>query len=91
MSESRRLPKLMETDDGIETANQFFVEFSKQQDIKRYSRFTSIESVHARRLKRAIKDDKVVFEKSNANRNDFLSEFFKKTLTKENILLLEWR
>ena len=69
INNSKRKPKLLETDDGKEFTNKMFIEFLKLNDIKRYSRYTSKGAVFAERFNRTIRDllKKPVFEKGNAN------------------------
>ena len=67
INNSKRKPKLLETDDGKEFTNKMFIEFLKLNDIKRYSRYTSKGAVFAERFNRTIRDllKKPVFEKGN--------------------------
>ena len=75
INNSKRKPKLLETDDGKEFTNKMFTDLLKLNDIKRYSRYTSKGAVFAERFNRTIRDllKKPVFEKGNAIRIDELS------------------
>ena len=53
---SKRKPKLLETDDEKEFTNKMFIDFLKLNDIKRYSRYTSKGAVFAERFNRTIRD-----------------------------------
>ena len=66
---SKRKPNLLETDDGKEYVNKIFNEFSINNSIKRYSRFTDKGAVFAERFNRTLRNllKKPVFEKGNAN------------------------
>ena len=82
---SNRKPNLLETDDGKEYVNKNFKELLKNNNIKRYSRYTDKGAVFAERFNRTIRNvlKKPVLEKRNA---DWLSELssvikpYKKTL-----------
>ena len=80
INNSKRKPKLLETDDGKEFTNKMFIEFLKLNDIKRYSRYTSKGAVFAERFNRTIRDllKKPVFEKGNANWIDELQSITSK-------------
>ena len=66
---SNRKPNLLETDDGMEYVNKNFNEFSKKNNIKRYSRYTFKGAVFAERFNRIIRNllKKPVFGKGNAD------------------------
>ena len=64
---SKRKPKLIETDDGKEFVNKIFNGYLKQNDIKRYSRFTDKGAVFAERFNRTL-------------RNLLKSQYFKKEM-----------
>ena len=66
---SKRKPNLIETDRGKEFYNNIFQDFLNKNDIKLYSRNSSIGSVFAERLIRTIRDllKKIVFEQADAN------------------------
>ena len=70
---SNRKPNLLETDDGKEYVNKIFNEFSNNDNIRRYSRYTDKGAVIAERFKRTIRNlsKKPVFGKRKA---DWLSE-----------------
>ena len=70
---SNRKPNLLETDDGKEYVNNIFNEFSNNNNIKRYSRYTDKGAVISERFNKTMRNllKKPVFEKGNA---DFLSE-----------------
>ena len=80
INNSKRKPKLLETDDGKDFTNKMFIEFLKLNDIKRYSRYTSKGAVFAERFSRTIRDllKKPVFEKGNANWIDELQSITNK-------------
>ena len=80
INNSKRKPKLLETDDGKEFTNKMFIEFLNLNDIKRYSRYTSKRAVFAERFNRTIRDllKKPVFEKGNANWIDELQSITSK-------------
>ena len=56
INKSKRKPKLIETDDGKEFVNKIFNEYLKQNDIKRYSRFTDKGAVFAERFNRTLRN-----------------------------------
>ena len=71
---SKRKPNLIETDRGKEFYNNIFQDFLNKNDIKLYSRNTSLGAVFAERFNRTIRDllKKVVFERGDANWIDVL-------------------
>ena len=77
---SKRKPKLIETDGGKEFYNTIFQDFLNKNDIKLYSRNTSLGAVFAERFSRTIRDllKKIVFENGDANWIDVLP-----TITKQ--------
>ena len=77
---SKRKPNLIESDRGKEFYNNIFQDFLNKNDIKLYSRNTSVGAVFAERFNRTIRDllKKPVFEKGNANWIDVFS-----TITKQ--------
>ena len=77
---SKRKPNLIESDRGKEFYNNIFQDFLNKNDIKHYSRNTSVGAVFAERFNRTIRDllKKPVFEKGNANWIDVLP-----TITKQ--------
>ena len=77
---SRRKPNLIETDRGKEFYNNIFQDFLNKNDIKLYSRNTSLGVVFAERFNRTIRDllKKIVFEKGDGNWIDILQ-----TITKQ--------
>ena len=77
---SKRKPNLIETDRGKEFYNNIFQDFLNKNDIKVYSRNTSLGAVFAERFNRTIRDllKKIVFEKGDGNWIDILQ-----TITKQ--------
>ena len=77
---SKRSPKLIETDRGKEFYNNIFQDFLNKNDIKLYSRNTSLGAVFDERFNRTIRDllKKIVFERGDANWIDVLP-----TITKQ--------
>ena len=77
---SKRKPNLIETDRGKEFYNNIFQDFLNKNDIKLYSRNTSLGAVFAERFNRFIRDllKKIVFEKGDGNWIDILQ-----TITKQ--------
>ena len=77
---SKRKPKLIESDRGKEFYSNTFQEFLNKNDIKLYSRNTSLGAVFAERFNRTIRDllKKIVFENGDANWIDVLP-----TITKQ--------
>ena len=80
MISSKRKPKLIETDGGKEFYNSIFQNFLKNNNIKPYTRNSSIGAVFAERLKKSIRNllKKFVFERGDANWIDALP-----TITKQ--------
>ena len=77
---SKRKPNLIETDRGKVFYNNVFQDFLNKNNIKIYSRNTSLGAVFAERFNRTIRDlfKKIVFERGDANWIDVLS-----TITKQ--------
>ena len=77
---SKRKPNLIETDRGKEFYNNIFQDFLNKNDIKLYSRNTSVGAVFAERFNRTIRDllKKIVFEQGDGNWIDVLQ-----TITKQ--------
>ena len=77
---SKRKPNLIESDRGKEFYNNIFQDFLNKNDIKLYSRNSSLGAVFAERFNRTIRDmlKKVVFERGDANWIDVLP-----TITKQ--------
>ena len=77
---SKRKPNLIESDRGKEFYNNIFQDFLNKNDIRLYSRNTSLGSVFAERFNRTIRDllKKIVFEKCDGNWIDVLP-----TITKQ--------
>ena len=77
---SKRKPNLIESDRGKEFYNNIFQDFLNKNDIKLYSRNTSLGAVFAERFNRTIRDllKKPVFEKGDGNWIDVLP-----TITKQ--------
>ena len=77
---SKRKPNLIEADRGEEFYNNIFQDFLNKNDIKLYSRNTSLGAVFAERFNRTIRDllKKIVFEQGDANWIDILP-----TITKQ--------
>ena len=77
---SKRKPNLIETDRGKEFYNNIFQDFLNKNNIKLYSRNTSLGAVFAERFNRTIRDllKKIVFERGDAKWIDVLP-----TITKQ--------
>ena len=77
---SKRKPNLIETDRGKEFYNNIFQDFLNKNNIKLYSRNTSLGAVFAERFNRTIRDllKKIVFEQGDAKWVDVLT-----TITKQ--------
>ena len=77
---SKRKPNLIETDRGKEFYNNIFQDFLNKNDIKLYSRNTSLGAVFAERFNRTIRDllKKIVFEQGDAKWVDILPTITKK-------------
>ena len=71
---SKRKPNLIETDRGNEFYNNIFQDFLNKNNIKLYSRNTSLGAVFAERFNRTIRDllKRPVFEKGDGNWIDIL-------------------
>ena len=80
LTNSKRKPTLIETDRGKEFYNNTFQDFLNKNDIKLYSRNTSVGAVFAERFNRTIRDllKKIVFEQGDGNWIDVLQ-----TITKQ--------
>ena len=76
---SKRKPKLIESDRGKEFYNNIFQDFLNKNNIKLYSRNTSLGAVFAEKFNRTIGDllKKVVFERGDANWIDVLPSITK--------------
>ena len=77
---SKRKPNLIETDRGKEFYNNIFQDFLNKNNIKLYSRNSSLGAVFAERFNRTIRDllKRPVFEKGDGNSIDVLQ-----TITKQ--------
>ena len=77
---SKRKPNLIESDRGKEFYNNIFQDFLNKNNIKIYSRNSSLGSVFAERFNRTIRDllEKIVFERGDAKWIDVLP-----TITKQ--------
>ena len=77
---SKRKPNLIETDRGKEFYNNIFQDFLNKNNIKLYSRNTSLGAVFAERFNRTIRDllKRPIFEKGDGNWIDILQ-----TITKQ--------
>ena len=77
---SKRKPNLIETDRGKEFYNNIFQDFLNKNNIKLYSRNTSLGAGFAERFNRTIRDllKRLVFEKGDGNWIDILQ-----TITKQ--------
>ena len=77
---SKRKPNLVESDRGKEFYNNIFQDFLNKNNIKLYSRNTSVGAVFAERFNRTIRDllKKIVFEQGDAKWIDVLP-----TITKQ--------
>ena len=71
---SKRKPNLIETDRGKEFYNNIFQDFLNKNNIKLYSRNTSLGAVFAERFNRTIRDllKRPIFEKGDGNWIDVL-------------------
>ena len=80
MISSKRSPNLIESDRGKEFYNNIFQDFLNKNNIKLYSRNSSVGAVFAERFNRTIRDllKRPVFEKGDGNWIDILS-----TITKQ--------
>ena len=69
MISSKRKPNLIETDHGKEFYNNIFQDFLNKNNIKLFSRNTSLGAVFAERFNRTIRDllKRPVFEKGDGN------------------------
>ena len=76
---SKRSPNLIETDHGKEFYNKIFQNFLNKNNIKLYSRNTSLGAVFAERFNRTIRDllKKPVFERADSNWIDILPKITK--------------
>ena len=79
MINSKRKPNLIETDHGKEFYNNIFQDFLNKDNIKHYSRKTSLGAVFAERFNRTIRDllKRPVFEKGDGNWIDVLPKITK--------------
>ena len=77
---SKRKPNLIESDEGREFYNNIFQDFLNKNNIKLYSRNTSLGAVFAERFNRTIRDllKRPVFEKGDGNWIDVIP-----TITKQ--------
>ena len=80
MINSKRKPKLIESDRGKEFYNNIFQDFLNKNNIKLYSKNSSYGAVFAERFNRTIRDllKKIVFEQGDATWIDVLQ-----TITKQ--------
>ena len=80
LTNSKRKPNLIESDRGKEFYNNIFQDFLNKNNIKLYSRNTSLGVVFAERFNPTIRDflKKIVFERGDANWIDVLP-----TITKQ--------
>ena len=62
LTEAKRKPKLIETDDGKEFSNKVFESYLKSQNIKRYSRYISKGAVFAERFNRDLSKRSLIYE-----------------------------
>ena len=76
---SKRKPNLIESDRGKEFYNNIYQDFLNKNDIKLYSRNTSLGAVFAERFNRNIRDllKRPVFEKGDGNWIDILPVIMK--------------
>ena len=76
---SKRKPNLIENDRGKEFYDKVFQDLLDKNNIKLYSRNTSLGAVFAERFNRTIRDllKKIVFEQGNANWIDILQTITK--------------
>ena len=77
---AKRKPNLIESDRGKEFYNNLFQDFLNRNNIKLYSRYTSLGAVYAERFNRTIRDllKRPVFEKGDSSWIDVLP-----TITKQ--------
>ena len=77
---SKRKPNLIESDRGKEFYNNIFQDFLNKNNIKLYSRNSSLGAVFAERFNKSIRNllEKIVFERGDANWIDILP-----TITKQ--------
>ena len=80
MINSKRKPKLIETDRGKKFYNNIFQNFLKNNDIQLHYRNTSLEAVYAERFNRTIRGllKRPIFENDDGNWIDILA-----TITKQ--------
>ena len=71
LTNSNRKPNLIESDRGKEFCNNIFQDLLNKNNIKLFSRNTSVGAVFAERFNRTIRDllKKVVFEQGDAERS----------------------
>ena len=76
---SKRKPNLIESDRGKEFYNNIFQDFLNKNDIKLYSRNSSVGAVFAERFNRTIRDllKKIVFQQGDAKWIDVLPKITK--------------
>ena len=81
---SKRKPNLIESDCGKEFCNKIFQDFLNENDIKFYSRNTSLGVVFAERFNRTMRDllKRPVFEKGDGNWIDLLPAITKQYNTR---------
>ena len=74
LTSSKRKPNLVESDRGKEFYNNIFQDFLNKNNIRLYSRNTSLGAVFAERFNRTIRDllKKIVFEQGDGNWIDIL-------------------
>ena len=72
---SNRKPKLIQSVDVSEFVNKLFTDFLNKNNIKKYSRYTTLGVVFAEMFNRSIRDllKKVVFLKRDGNWNNEVS------------------
>ena len=80
LTQSKRKPKLIETDDGKKFTNKIFESYFKSKNIKSYSRYTSKGAIFAERFNRTIRNllKKPVFENGDAKWIDIIDSIIKK-------------
>ena len=81
---SKRKPNIIETDRGKELYNSIFQNFSNNNNIKLFSRNTSVEAVFAEIFNQTIRDflKRPVFEKADSKWVDMVSTIMKQYINR---------
>ena len=74
LKSSKGKPNLIESDNGLEFVSKSFTDFLNKNNIRRYSRYTSVAAAFAERFNRTIRDlpKRPVFAKGDGNWIDIL-------------------